>query len=62
VRVEKRVTGVGERVAFMRWSSMLKSGISVLLLSQNDPDDFTEIFKNEFLGCGLMMTGAGYSI
>jgi len=36
----------------MRWSSTLKSGIFVLLLSQHDPDDLIEILKNEFLGCG----------
>lgn len=36
----------------MRWSSTLKSGILVLLLSQHDPDDLKEILKNEILGCG----------
>ena len=36
----------------MRWSSTLKSGIFVLLLSQHDPDDLIEILKNEFLRRG----------
>jgi len=39
------------RVCLYGWSSTLKSGIFVLLLSQHELDNRTEIFKKEFLRC-----------